>query len=172
MSPGSSTDAVVMMHKVEVDSRLLARLSALEIPILVSTLLAGFTLVMFEIGSTDLGRRLTVLSFALESSASTILCLIAFRGQQLYSHATDVNPLTKRFLRRVRPVTVVALLTFALGVLAFVLAFMIEASEELASFWMAVVASAFCPTLVAVVLFAVSTVQVRRYSGSAPLGSE
>ena len=161
-----------MMHKIEEDSRLLARLSALEMPILVSTLLAGFTLVMFEIASTDLGRRLTVLSFALESSASTILCLIAFRGQQLYSHATDVNPLTKRFLRRVRPVTVVALLTFALGVLAFVLAFMIEASEELASFWMAVVASAFCPTLVAVVLFAVSTVQVRRYSGSAPLGSE
>ena len=164
LSPGDSTDTVIIMHKIEEDSRLLARLGALEMPILVSTLLAGFTLVMFDVASTSLARKLAVLSFALESSASIVLCLIAFRGQQLYSRATDVNPLTRKFLQRVSPVTIIALLTFALGVIAFVMSFVLEASEELGASWLAVVALVFCPTLVAGVLFAVSTVQVRRHS--------
>lgn len=170
-SPGGSTDAVITMHKIEEDSRLLARLGALGMPILVSTLLAGFTLVLFDVAETPLARQLAVLSFALESSASIVLCLIAFRGQQLYSHATDVNPLTRKFLRRVRPVTVIALLAFAVGVIAFVMAFVWEASEELGAAWLAVIAVFFCPTLVAGVLFAVSTVQVRRHS-IPPLDSE
>ena len=169
--PGGSTDAVITIHKIEEDNRLLARLGALEMPILVSTLLAGFTLSMFDVASTDLARRLAVLAFALESSASIVLCLVAFRGQQLYSYATDVNPLTRKFLRRVRPATVVALITFSLGVVAFVLAFVIEASEELGASWFAVVALVFLPTLVAGVLFAVSTVNVKRLS-IAPPGSE
>lgn len=173
MFPGGSTDSVIVMHKIEEDSRLLARLSALEMPILVSTLLAGFSLVMFEIASTDLARQLTVLAFALESSASIVLSLIGFRGQQLYSYATDLNPLTRKFLRRVRPVTVVALLGFSLGVVAFVLAFVLEASEELGGSWLGVVALFFAPTLAAGVLFAVSTVQVKRYSlPTAPFRSE
>ena len=164
---------MITIHKIEEDSRLLARLGALEMPILVSTLLAGFTLAMFDFASTDLARRLAVLAFGLESSASVVLCLIAFRGQQLYSYATDVKPLTRSFLRRVRPVTVVALLAFSLGVVVFVLSFVIEASEELGSSWLAVVGAVFFPTLVAGLLFAVSTAQTRRHSlGNAPVGVE
>lgn len=164
---------MITVHKIEEDSRLLARLGALEMPILVSTLLAGFSLAMFDVADEDLARRLAVLAFGLESSASIVLCLIAFRGQQLYSHATDVKPLTRNFLRRVRPVTVVALLAFSLGVVIFVLAFVIEASEELGAPWLAVVGLVFFPTLVSGVLFAVSTVQVRRHSlGNAPVGVE
>ena len=71
-----------MVHKIEEDSRLLVRQDAFELPILVSTLLAGFTSVLFDLASTDLARRLAVLAFGLESSASTVLCLIAFRGHQ------------------------------------------------------------------------------------------
>lgn len=157
-----------MVHKIEEDSRLLVRQDAFELPILVSTLLAGFTSVLFDLASTDLARRLAVLAFGLESSASTVLCLIAFRGQQLYSRATDINPLTLKFLQRICPITVLALLAFSLGVVAFVLAFVLEASDELGASWLAVVALVFCPTLMAGVLFAVSTVQVRRHSVAVP----
>lgn len=155
-----STDAVITVHKMEEDSRLLARLGAFELPILVSTLLAGFTVVMFDVATTNMARRLAVIAFGLESSASIVLVLVAFRGQQLYASSTDINPLTRKFLRRMCPVTIVALLAFALGVVAFVVAFILEASEELGSSWMAVVAMVFCPTLVAGGLFALSTVQV------------
>ena len=151
------------MHKVEEDSRLLVRLGAFELPILVSTLLAGFTLVMFDVASTDMARRLAVVAFGLESSATIALSLVTFRGQQLYSNSTDINPLTRKFLRRMCPVTIVALLAFALGVVAFVLAFVLEASEELGSSWIAVVALVFCPTLVAGGLYALSGV---KFSGS------
>lgn len=147
-APGS-TDAVITVHKMEEDSRLLARLGAFELPIIVSTLLAGFTLVMFNVASTDMGRRLAVIAFGLESLASIVLSLVAFRGQQLYSNSTDINPLTRKFLRRMCPVTIVALLAFTLGALVFVVAFVLDASKELGTSWIAVVALVFCPTLVA-----------------------
>lgn len=84
------------IHKMEEDSRLLVRLSAFNLPILVATLLSGFTLVLFDVAKTDLARRLAVLSFGLETSSSTMLCLITFRGQQLYAHSSDIKPLTRR----------------------------------------------------------------------------
>lgn len=51
---------------------------------------------MFDVATTSLARRLAVLAFALEISSSTVLCLIMFRGQQLYSHATDVKPRARK----------------------------------------------------------------------------
>eukprot|EP00904_Undaria_pinnatifida_P011015 jgi/Undpi1/7043/HiC_scaffold_21.g09517.m1 len=167
VAPGS-TDAVITVHKMEEDSRLLARLGAFELPILVSTLLAGFTLVMFDVVSTNTARGLAVVAFGLESSASIVLCLIAFRGQQLYSNSTDINPLTRKFLRRMCPVIIVALLAFTLGVVAFVLAFILEASEELGASWIAVMAIVFCPTLLVGALFALSTVG----SGRSPVAGD
>ena len=57
-----------------------------------------------------------------------------------------------------------ALFAFSWGVVAFALAFELEASDEQGASWLAVVALVFCPTLMAGVLSAVSTVQVRRHS--------
>lgn len=152
------------VYKLEEDSRLLVRLEAFGFPILVSTLLSGFTLVLFDVATTDIARQLSVISFALEISSSTVLCLIAFRGQQLYSYSTDVKPLTRKFLHRMCPISVVALIAFALGVVVFVVAFVLEASEELGSFWMTLLALVFCPTILAGLLFGASTLQVRRLS--------
>lgn len=86
---------MVHVYKIEEDPRLLVRLSAFSLPILVATLLSGFTLVLFDVAKTELARRLTVLAFAVEMSASTMLCLIVFRGQQLYARATDIDQLTR-----------------------------------------------------------------------------
>ncbi|CBJ27200.1 hypothetical protein Esi_0058_0112 [Ectocarpus siliculosus] len=157
-------DTVFEIHKMEEDSRLLVRLSAFNVPILVATLLSGFTLLLFDVAKTDLARRLAVLSFGLETSSSTMLCLISFRGQQLYAHSTDIKPLTRRFLRKMCNVTVLALVLFSLGVIAFVVSFVVEASEELGVGWLAVLGLVLCPTMLAGLMFVISTVQVRRHS--------
>ncbi|CAB1096842.1 unnamed protein product [Ectocarpus sp. CCAP 1310/34] len=157
-------DTVFEIHKMEEDSRLLVRLSAFNPPILVATLLSGFTLVLFDVAKTDLARRLALLSFGLETSSSTMMCLISFRGQQLYAHSTDIKPLTRRFLRKMCNVTVLALVLFFLGVIAFVVSFVVEASEELGVGWLAVLGLVLCPTMLAGLMFVISTVQVRRHS--------
>ncbi|CAM9136400.1 unnamed protein product [Ectocarpus sp. 6 AP-2014] len=157
-------DTVFEIHKMEEDSRLLVRLSAFNVPILVATLLSGFTLLLFDVAKTDLARRLAVLSFGLETSSSTMLCLISFRGQQLYAHSTDIKPLTRRFLRKMCNVTVLALVLFSLGVITFVVSFVVEASEELGVGWLAVLGLVLLPTMLAGLMFVISTVQVRRHS--------
>ncbi|CAM9249410.1 unnamed protein product [Ectocarpus sp. 4 AP-2014] len=157
-------DTVFEIHKMEEDSRLLVRLSAFNIPILVATLLSGFTLLLFDVAKTDLARRLAFLSFGLETSSSTMLCLISFRGQQLYAHSTDIRPLTRRFLRKMCSLTVLALVLFSLGVIAFVVSFVVEASEELGVGWLAVLGLVLFPTMLAGLMFVISTVQVRRHS--------
>ncbi|CAN0185880.1 unnamed protein product [Scytosiphon promiscuus] len=157
-------DTIVQIHRIEEDSRLLVRLNAFGLPILVSTLVSGFTLVLFDVAKTELARRLAVLSFAVEMSSSIVLCLIAFRGQQLYSHATDIKPLTRKFLQRMCNVTLLSLVLFSAGVIVFVVAFVIEASEEMGAPWLGVLALTLCPTILAGLMFAASTAQVRRHS--------
>lgn len=164
VTTAGTEDTVITIHKIEEDSRLLVRIGAFQLPILVSTLLSGFTLVLFDVAETALAQRLAIVSFGLETSASTVLCLIAYRGQQLYSHATDITPLARKFLHRMLPITIFALVAFALGVILFVFAFVVEASDSLGSSWMTIIALAFFPTVIAGVLFAASTVQVRRHS--------
>lgn len=92
---------MVELYKTDEDPRLLVRLNAFSLPILVATLLSGFTLVLFDVARTELARRLTVMAFALEMSASTMLCLIVFRGQQLYARATHLTKLTKKSVHTV-----------------------------------------------------------------------
>lgn len=83
-------------------------------PILVPTLLVGFTLVLFDEAKPEVAKQLAFLSFGLEVSASIVLSLISFRGEQLYSHATGL-----KVLRRTCPVTVFALVEFAIGLITF-----------------------------------------------------
>ncbi|CAM9272610.1 unnamed protein product [Ectocarpus fasciculatus] len=161
-------DAVYEIHKMEEDSRLLVRLNAFNLPILVATLMSGFTLLLFDVAKTDLARRLAVLSFGLETSSSTVLCLISFRGQQLYARSSDVKPLTRRFLRKMCNVTVLALVLFSVGIVVFVLSFVVEASEELGVGWLAVLGLILSPTVLAGLMFVFSTVQVRRHSIPGP----
>lgn len=152
------------VYKIEEDSRLLVKISAFQMPILVSTLLAGFTLVLFDVAETDLAQQLAVLSFGLELSASVVLSLISFQGQQLYAQASDVNPLTRDFLRRMCWVSVFALLEFAVGLLVFAVSFAVEATDDFGTPWMTVIGVVFCPTFVAAILFITSTLQAKRRS--------
>lgn len=59
-------------------------------------------------------------------------------------------------------VTVLSLVLFSLGMIVFVVAFVVEASEEMGAPWLAVLGLVLCPTIVAGVMFAVSTVQVKQ----------
>lgn len=156
---------MVTFHKVEEDPRLLAKLNSFQAPIVVSTLLAGFTLILFDVSRGELSQQLALLSFAFEVTASTVLSLVVYHGQHLYSYATDIEPLTRDFIGRTTPVIVFALIAFALGVGTYVAAFVIEASEGLGNSWMALMLVLFFPTIVAAVLFTYSTVAIRsRYS--------
>lgn len=58
--------------------------------------------------------------------------------------------------------TVLALGLFSLGMMVFVVAFVVEASEEMGAPWLAVLAVVLCPTVLAGVMFALSTVQEAR----------
>lgn len=69
-----------------------------------------------------------------------------------------------RFLRKMCNVTVLALVLFSVGVIVFVLSFVVEASEELGVGWLAVLGFILCPTMLAGLMFVISTVQVRRHS--------
>lgn len=160
----AGTDTVDVRQKTEEDPRLMTRLNALGNPILVSTLVAGFNLVLFDVAATETSRELAILSFGLEVTASIVLSLIAFRGQQLYSHATDVKPLTRKFLRRMLPLTIFGLVAFSLGIAIFVISFVLEASEDIGESWIGVLGIAFCPTVIAGIMFVFSTLDVRRYS--------
>lgn len=161
----AGTDTVITFHKVEEDARLLAKLDSFQAPIVVSTLLAGFTLVLFDVSRVELSQQLALVSFGFEITASTVLSLIVYHGQHLYSYSTDIKPLTREFLRRTAPAIVFALVSFALGVGAYVVAFVIEASEGLGKPWMAVMMVLFFPTVVAAGLFTYSTVLIKnRYS--------
>lgn len=101
-----------------------------------------------------------------------VLCLIAFRGKQLYSYATFEEPLTRKFLRRSCAPIAVALIAFALGVIVLILGFVLDASHDLGTPWLAVVAVVFLPTVVAGGLFVASTVEVRRLSVHPPENTE
>lgn len=163
--PAAGTDAVVNIYKREEDPRIMAKLGAFGNPILVSTLVAGFNLVLFDVAVTETSRELAILSFGLEVTASVVLSLIAFHGQQLYSYATDIKPLVKNFLRRMLPLTIFGLVTFALGIAVFVVAFVLEASEDIGRSWIGVLGITFIgPTVIAGILFVVSTADVRRHS--------
>lgn len=156
---------MITFHKVEEDPRLLAKLDSFQAPIVVSTLLAGFTLVLFDVSQGELSQQLALVSCACELTASTVLSLIVYHGQYLYSYSTDINPLTRTFIRRMAPAIVFALISFALGLATYVAAFVIEGSEDLGKPWMAVMLILFFPTIAAAVLFAYSTVLMRsRYS--------
>lgn len=156
---------MITLHKAEEDPRLLAKLGSFQAPIVVSTLLAGFTLVLFDVSEGKLSRQLALLSFACEVTASTVLSLIVYHGQNLYSYSSDMNPLTRKFISRTAPMIVFALVAFALGVFTFVAAFVIEASEGLGISWMAIMLVLFFPTVIAAVLFTYSTVLIKsRYS--------
>ena len=156
------------VYKIEEDNRLLARLGAFQNPIVVSTLIAGFSLVLFDVAETDLARNLAIMSFGLEVSATMVLSLIDFHGHQLYSYASDVKPLTRKFLRRMLPLTIFALVAFSLGIVTFVISFVAEASESMGRSWMWVLGLAFSPTVITGLLFFVSTIQVRRHSFPPP----
>lgn len=60
--------------------------------------------------------------------------------------------------------TVVSLAMFSLGVVAFVVSFVVEAREELGDLWLAVFAVILCPTALAAFLFLASTANVKRFS--------
>lgn len=61
--------------------------------------------------------------------------------------------------------TIMSLVMFSLGVVAFVVSFVVEASSEMGDSWLAVLAAVvLCPTALAAVLFSGSTEQVRRFS--------
>eukprot|EP00903_Cladosiphon_okamuranus_P009637 g9170.t1 len=156
--------AVKTIFPREEDARLLVRLQAFGLPVLVGTLLSGFTLVLFDVATTTLARRLAVLAFALEIASSTFLCLIMFRGQQLYSHATDVKPRARKFLRSMCNMTILCLVMFSLGAIAFVVSFVVQASSEMGDSWLAVLAVVLCPTVLGAVLMAASTEEVNRFS--------
>lgn len=164
----AGTDTVANVYKLEEDSRLLVSLGAFEMPIVVSTLLAGFGLVLFDAADSELAQQLALLSFGLEASTSIVLCLISFRGQQLYSNATDLKPLTRKFLCRVCPVTAFALVEFAIGFATFVVSFIVEATSKLGTPWIAVIGVVLCPTVLAALLFVASALQVRRLSMPLP----
>ena len=61
-------------------------------------------------------------------------------------------------------VQVLSLILFSLGVVAFVISFVVEASDEMGDPWLATLALILLPTILAAVLFAASTQQVRRHS--------
>lgn len=65
-----------------------------------------------------------------------------------------------------RHATILSLVMFSLGVVAFVVSFVVEASDEMGDSWLAIFAIILCPTALATILFAVSTEQVRRGSAA------
>lgn len=58
--------------------------------------------------------------------------------------------------------TVLALALFSVGMMVFVVAFVVEASEEMGAPWLAVLAVVLLPTVLAGVMFAVSTMKEAR----------
>lgn len=60
--------------------------------------------------------------------------------------------------------TILSLVMFSLGVVSFVVSFVVEASSEMGDSWLAVLAVVLFPTALAAILFAASTEQVRRFS--------
>ena len=60
--------------------------------------------------------------------------------------------------------TILSLVMFSLGVVVFVVSFVVEASSEMGDPWLAVLAVVMFPTVLAAILFAASTEQVRRFS--------
>eukprot|EP00752_Nemacystus_decipiens_P011607 g10306.t1 len=163
---GCPDDSSVMVkYKTGVDRRLMLKMQAFNQPVLVGTLLSGFTLVLFDVATKDLARRLAVLAFALEVSASTVLSLIMFRGQQLYSQTTYIKEKKNRakpFLRTMWTATRLSLVLFSLGVVAFVVSFVVEAGDEMGDVWLAVFTVILCPTAIAAVLFPASTEQIKQ----------
>eukprot|EP00903_Cladosiphon_okamuranus_P009636 g9169.t1 len=154
--------SVQIIYKPEEDPRLVVRMEAFNLPVLVGTLLSGFTLVLFDVATTDLARRLAVLAFALEISSSTVLCWIMFHGQQLYSRSSDMEQNTRPFLRSTFMPMVLSLATFSVGVATFVVSFLVEASEEMGEVWLATFAVILCPTALAASMFPASTAKLRR----------
>lgn len=152
------------VFKTEEDARLTTRLDAFANPVVVATLVSGFALFLFEYASRESTRQLALIAFAFEMAACMILSAIAFHGQQLYSYATNKFPITRKFLHRVVPITVCALGFFALGVVIFVVAFLLEASDDLGDSWMTLVTVVFGPSLITCVLFAASVMVLRRNS--------
>lgn len=77
-----------------------------------------------------------------------------------------------RFLKSTCTATVVSLAMFSLGVAAFVVSFLVEASDEVGDLWLAIFAVILCPTVLAASLFAASTAKLRRLTLTPPVGSE
>lgn len=89
---------------------------------------------------------------------------IAFHAQQQYSYSTNMEPKTRIFLGRIRPVTICALAFFFSGVVLFAAAFMIEVVTELGIWWSATVAVLFFPSMVGGGIFIFTIAYMRRIS--------
>lgn len=57
---------------------------------------------------------------------------------------------------------IVSLTLFSAGVIAFVVSFLVEASDEMEELWLAIFAVILCPTVLAASLFAASAEKFRR----------
>lgn len=160
---GSDRDAgcFVRTIKTEEDSRLLTRLDSFSSPIMVSTLIAGFCLVLFEISEQRITQQFALFSFALEISASFVLSGIAFHAQQLYSYSMFEVPKTRTFLHGMRPFTAFALAFSAIGMIVFMVAFILEASKILGHPWLVLVSVVLFPSLFAGTTF-IGTIRVMR----------
>lgn len=82
--------------------------------------------------------------------------------QYIFPLSLAVARPVSRFLNTMWNATRLSLVLFSLGVVAFVVSFAVEASDEMGDVWLAVFSVFLCPTAVAAILFPASTEQVQR----------
>lgn len=98
-------------------------------------------------------------TFVCEMYTTVILSLIAFYGKQMYHYGSSRNPRACQFLYRMRYVTIFALALYTLGLFAFVIGFLLEATKGLA-LWI-ILAVTVAPTATAFVSWQYADVCLR-----------
>lgn len=111
------------------DARVLQRVDSFAIPVVVSALVAGFSVQLFGDAEDDSTKALTAVAVIFELLATTLFSTIAFGAKQTYNLGSRGTARTAKFLRGVRCVTTVALALYTFGLVLFGIGFLIQATR-------------------------------------------
>ncbi|CAM9657317.1 unnamed protein product [Ectocarpus sp. 12 AP-2014] len=112
------------------DARVLQRVDSFGIPVVVSTLVAGFSVQLFGEAKEDSTKVLTATAVICEIVATTLFSTIAFAAKQTYNCGSASNNRTVAFLHNVSWVTTAALTLYTIGLLTFGIGFLIQATRD------------------------------------------
>lgn len=113
------------------DERILQRLDSFSIPVVVSALVTGFAISLFEQSGSLLVKILLFVAVCCELYTTVFLSLVSFHGKQLYNFGSAHNTRVAQFLYTVRNVTAICTVTYSVGLFAFFIAFLSEAFDTL-----------------------------------------